>query len=173
MAVGGGVPARPGCVLDNSVVSALHQAGALLRVLEIWPGRWVVPAQVREEASCWKSEGYRVVAILDSLATRGVIAYAEIDPSSEGALMGQLSRSLGQGESAAIAMAYRRGFGVALDDRAARKACERLQPSVEWVSTEGLLMRAVAEGRLTRVEAAAIWNGTGIQDPRRGLAWDN
>lgn len=170
---GGGILGSPGCVLDNSVVSALHQAGALARLLEMWPGRWVVPAQVREEASRWKAEGQSVVAILDRLERRGTIVYAEIDPALEGARMARLSRTLGQGESAAIAMADRRGFQVALDDRAARKACERLQPSVAWVSTEDLLMRAVAEGKLTRAEATTIWNGTGILDIRRGLFWDN
>jgi len=170
---GGVILGSPGCVLDNSVVSALHQAGALARLLEMWPGRWVVPAEVREEASRWKAEGHRVVVILDSLEARGIIVYAEVDPSLEGALMAQLSRTLGQGESAAIAMAYRRGFQVALDDRAARRTCERLQPSVEWVSTESLLVRAVAEGKLTRAEATAIWNATGILDIRRGLSWDN
>jgi len=36
----------PRIVLDNTVVSSFQEAGALVRVLELWPGRWLVPVEV-------------------------------------------------------------------------------------------------------------------------------
>lgn len=162
-------PGRLPYVLDNSVVSALHQAEALSRVLELWPGRWLVPEHVRDEATQWRAERDRVLRILDDLSARRVIEYTEIDFFTEGPMFARLSRTLGQGESAAIAVGHQRRLGVALDDRAARRACERLNPPVTWIATEEVLLCAATEGLLTLVEARSIWSATGIADPRRQI----
>lgn len=154
-------------VLDNSVISALHQAAALRQILELWPGRWHVPLAVREEAAAWKTEGLRVTAVLDDLHKRAVISYEPIDPRRDGVLIRSLSRALGQGEAETIAVAFRRRCGAALDDRAARRACERLDPPVPWVSIEGLLEYAVGDRLIARDEARAIWAATNIRDPNR------
>lgn len=154
-------------VLDNSVVSALHQADALLRVLELWAGQWLIPLEVKQEASQWTAEAKRILAIMDNLCARGVAAYVVIEPSREGTLFASLSRALGQGESATIAIAYHRGLGAALDDHAARRACQRLVPPVPWIATEEILRWAIVEGRLTVEQARDIWTATDLRDPRR------
>ena len=127
-------PGHLSYVLDNSVVSALHQARALSRVLGLWPGRWLVPVEVRDEAAQWEAERERILGILDDLASRRVVDHTELNPHSEGAVFARLSRTLGQGESVAIAVAHQRRLGVALDDHGARRACERLNPPVTWIA---------------------------------------
>ena len=69
--------------------------------------------------------------------------------------------------TAVIAIASHRNLMAALDDRRARRACDRLSPPVRWVATEGIQSYAVADGRLSRAEAETIWRATGILDPRR------
>ncbi len=154
-------------VLDNSPISALHVAGALSRVLQLWPGRWLVPLEVHGEAAAWKAEGLRVTAILNQLEASRIVESSVIEPRTEGPLFAQLQRTLGQGESAAIAIAFHRGLGVALDDRRARRTCERLMPPVPWIATEEILGQAIRAGLLMRTEAETIWAATGIRDPKR------
>ncbi len=156
-------------VLDNSVISALHEAESLGRVLGFWPARWIVPYQVRYEAGDWKAQGSRVVAILDALARESVLEFASIEPLTEGPVFARLQRTLGQGESAAIAIAFHRGSWVAIDNRRARRACDELSPRVPWISTEGLLGIAMTDGFLTRSEAESVWAATKIRDPQRRI----
>lgn len=156
-------------VLDNSVVSALHQADALATVLELWMGRWVMPEEVKREAGRWPIHGTRVEAIIEVLWNRGVAARTAVDPLHEGPLFARLNLTLGEGESATVAIAYHRGFGAALDDYAARRECGRLIPSVPWIATEALLKCAIKDGLLSRSDALGIWQATGIRDPKRGL----
>jgi predicted nucleic acid-binding protein len=163
------IGSRYGIVLDNTVISSLEEAGALAQMLNLWPGRFVVPVEVRGEAGNWKLRGASVTLTLDSLAAQKVISITSIDPRKEGSLFSQLTRRLGQGESAVIAIASVRHMTAALDDRRARRACNQLAPPVPWVPTEGLLGLAVADGLLTRAEAESIWLATGISDPNRSV----
>jgi len=156
-------------VLDNAAISTLQEAGALARVLEFWPGGWLVPIEVMGEAAAWKAHGANVTATLRALAASGVVEIGAIVPQTEGRTFADLQRTLGQGESAAIAIAYHRNLVVCLDDRRARRACERLSPPVQWCPTEEILAQAVRDHLTTRAEAEAIWHATGIRDPKRGI----
>jgi len=160
-------PAQLPLVLDSTVVSNFHRADGLSRILELWSGRWLVPLQVRDEAAAWPTEGKRVVSALEDRRERRVLDFAALDPRNEGLTFARLSRTLGQGESATITIAYHRHYGVALDDYPAQRACHRLVPPVPWTATEGLLQCAVAEGYLTRDQARAIWAAMGILDLKR------
>jgi len=152
------------------VISSLHLAGSLSRVLALWPGWWIVPLQVRDEAAARKAHGAEAVRILTSLGAQRIIDYATPEPGPEGALFAQLQRTRGQGESAAIAMAYHRGYAVATDDRQARRSCDGLNPPVPTLGTEDVLTAAIDEALLTAGEARAIWSATGIRDSNRGLS---
>jgi predicted nucleic acid-binding protein len=154
-------------VLDNSIISSFHDAHALAQVLSLWPGRWLVPLEVEGEAARWPALGMVVKAILERLQAQQVIEITAVDPRVEGPLFVQLTRRLGQGESAVIAIAAKRGCIAALGDRRARRACDQLSPPIPWVATEGILGYAVADGLFTRAEAEAIWRATGITDSRR------
>ncbi len=156
-------------VLDNTVIPTLYVANALSEVLRLWPGQWIVPLQVRDEAAAWKAHGADVVTALEHLRSRGTIEYASPEPGPEGRLFAQLQRTRGEGESAAIAIAYVRGFAVATDDRRARRSCQGLKPPVLTIATEALLDIAVTDGLLAESQARAIWASTGIADPNRGV----
>ena len=158
-------------VLDNATISTLHEASVLSSVLEYWPGRWLLPLEVLGEAAAWKAHGAYVNAALRQLDARRVVEITALVPIREGLLFAQLQRRLGQGESAAIAIAYHRGFRVCLDDRRARRACDQLTPPVPWLSTEAIIGEAVRDGFLTRPEAEAIWQATGIRDPNRSIPY--
>lgn len=127
----------------------------------------MVPLQVRDEAGAWPLQGAFVTGILDGLEHRGCLEYAAIEPLIEGPLYTRLHRTLGQGEAAAIAIAFHRRGVVAVDDRQARKACDALVPRVPWVATEQMLSYAVADGKMARAEVEAIWAATKINDPKR------
>lgn len=161
------LPAR--VVLDNTVISSLHEAGALARVLGLWDGQWVVPLPVRDEAEARKIHGAAVRATLDYLESQGTLEYAAPEPKTEGALFERLQRTRGQGESAAIAIAFARGLVVATDDRRATNSCHSLRPPVVVLTTEAVLTLAIGDGLLTENEARAIWTATGIEDPSRGI----
>ena len=47
-------------VPDNTVISSFQEAGVLSRVLEFWPGRWLIPIEVQGEAAAWKAHGASV-----------------------------------------------------------------------------------------------------------------
>jgi len=138
-------------VLDNSAISTFQDAQVLSRMLELWPGRWLVPVEVQGEAAAWPAQGAAVSITLQRLSTLRVIEITAVDPRVEGPLFVRLTRRLGQGESAVIAIAANRGFIAALDDRRARRACDQHSPAVRWVATEGILGYAVADGLLTRL----------------------
>ena len=138
-------------------------------VLGFWPGRWIVPLQVKDEAAAWKVQGPRVVAILNSLAEESVVEFASVEPLVEGPVFVRLQHTLGQGESAAIAIAFHRKLWVAIDDRRARRACDELSPRVPWIATEGLLGLAVTDGFLTKPEADLVCAATKILDPQRRI----
>jgi predicted nucleic acid-binding protein len=156
-------------VLDNSVISTFHDARVLARMLGLWPGRWLIPLEVEGEAAAWPVHGAAVTTILQHLRAQQVVEITAVEPRVEGPLLVQLTRRLGQGEAAVIAIAANRGLIAALDDRRARRACDQLSPRVPWVATEGILSYAIADGLLTRAESEAIWLATGIKDPRRGV----
>jgi len=168
----GNHPTSPGSlsfVLDNAAISSFHVAGALDRVLGLWPGHWIVPIEVQAEAEAWPTEGPRLRAALGSLANRRIIVVTAVDPRREGTLYAQLAVRLGSGESAAIAIAYHRRYGVVLDDRIARRVCDGLRAPVPWLATEDILKLAVAEDLLTLAEARTIWGAMMINDPKRQI----
>jgi predicted nucleic acid-binding protein len=121
------------------------------------------------EAAAWKAHGANVVAALRDLETRGVVEITALVPQVEGSIFSVLQRTLGQGESAAIAIAFHRRLLVCLDDRRARRSCERLSPAVSWLSTEDIIGQAVRDGHIDRATADAIWLATGIRDPNRRI----
>src|SRR4051812_41716663 len=110
-------PAHRPFALDNTVVSTLHRARALSRVLELWSGRWFVPAQVRDEAVAWPTQGIHLSSILAELFNRHILELVTLEPRVEGPLFAKLNRPLGQGEAATIAIGYHRQYGAGLDDK--------------------------------------------------------
>lgn len=81
----------------------------------------------------------------------GEITFSEV---AELALFAELTRSLGMGEAACLALAFHRGAFVASDEKRAflREAETRLGPG-RVLNTPGLLLLAIRKGLLTVQEA--------------------
>lgn len=87
-----------------------------------------------------------------------------------------LARRLDDGEAASLAVAHHRGWSIATDDRAARRAAQELSPAADVVMTSVLLRvcaeslgldRAALEHMLRSVEARASFVPP-RDDPNRG-----
>lgn len=154
-------PLKKPVVLDNDVVSRLHSAGALRRVLQVWPkSSFRVTERVIAEAGRWRTEGQRLVALLKQLETEGILMVISINESSEEEIRAYarllLENKVGRGESASIAIACHRGFDIATDDSVAADTCKAMSPSVSIFGTGDLLNMAVRDGLMTQDEVNAI-----------------
>jgi len=154
-------PLKKPVVLDNDVVSRLYGAGALRRVLQVWPkSSFRVTEHVIAEARRWRTQGQRLVALLKELEAEGILVFISIDESSEQEIWVYakllLENRLGRGESASIAIACHRGFGIATDDAVAAGTCKAMNPSVSILGTAALLNMAVQDGLMTQDEVDAI-----------------
>ncbi len=156
------LPAR--VVLDNDVISNLHKADSLGRILRLWPGFFVITQQVYDEARNWKEESYWLIPVLDSLEAKGYLGRVHMTREELGTFAA-LRATRGVGESASIAVAYHRGFIVATDDLRARKSCASLTPPVPVIGTEDLLRFAIRDSYISEPDLAR----DGDQRPRRGL----
>ena len=148
-------------VLDNDVVSRLYSAGALARVLGIWPkGTFCITGQVLQEASRWPGRGQHLIALLTQMNVDGTICVVTLDESSgeEISMYANLllGRRLGLGESASIAIACHRGYDIATDDGLAREACKAVNSSIAVFGTGDLLKLAVRDGLITQGESNSI-----------------
>ena len=148
-------------ILDNDVISKLYSAGALRRVLVVWPKRsFHITEQVVDEARKWRTHGQELAALLEALEADGTLVLVSIDDSSEEEIWTyaelQLKKNLGRGESASIAIACHRDFNVATDDGLARDVCKVMCPSISLLGTGDLLNMAVRDGLMTRSEVDSI-----------------
>jgi len=154
-------PLKKPVVLDNDVISRFYRAGALRRVLGVWPKRsFCVADYVVEEARRWPAKGQALVALLKELEAEEVVAVISIDGCSEEEVWAyarlQLAKRLGRGESASIAIAYHRGFDIATDDSIAADMCRTISPGVSIFGTGALLNMAARDGLMPQDEVNAI-----------------
>lgn len=154
--------------LDADVISNFHKAGKLRWLLELAIATFVLTAEAQREIELWPGEGKEASAILREAIERGMIQRAFLE-SQEFALYINLRERLGSGEAACVAIAIRRGYAVATDDRTARKLCRACNPPVDTFRTEDFLQQAIATGQCARDEAERIWKGMNIADPTRGV----
>ena len=154
-------PIHKPIILDNDVVCVLFLAGALERLLSIWPhGSFLITERVREEANVWPNRGKELIALIDKLETQGVITTITIDDSSEDEIIAYsilcLGKRIGMGESASIAIAQNRGYDVATNDGDAREYCHELFPSVNTIGSGTILNWAVADSLIPEDEGLTI-----------------
>ena len=154
-------PIHKPIILDNDVVCILFLANVLERLLSIWPqGSFFITERVRTEANEWPSRGKELIALIDKLETQGVITTTTIDDSSEDEIIAYsilcLSKRIGMGESASIAIAQNRGYDVATNDGDAREYCRELFPSVKTIGSGTILNWAISDGLIPEDEGTMI-----------------
>lgn len=155
-------------LLDTDVISNFHTAGELKWLVTFWRGKLVIAGEVLGEVKQWPGEGKNATKILDEAIQAGLLSTVHLE-RREFALYVNFRQRLGPGEAESIAIAIRRGYAVATDDRGARRLCRRQNPPVEVYSTEDFLELAVAGGHFSRDDAEHIWKRMGIADPTRGI----
>lgn len=140
-------------VVDASVVINLNATRRADDVLAAFPHRFLVTANV--EAELRRGSGGRDdSAIIGELIAKGLMG--ELDLADEvlevylGLVAGDARATLDDGEAATIAMADRLGATAAIDERKARRLCERAFPNLEIVATVDLLLAAETRARLGR-----------------------
>ena len=155
-------------LIDTDVMSNLHKAGELARMIRVFGGTLRVAHEVVVELEEWPQHGVAVRAILDHAFEAGLLVETHLERQELG-LYSQLRERLGRGEAASISVAAKRRHAVATDDRAAQRLCNRHNPRVHFYMTEDLMELAVKLGQLPREDALRIWQRIGIDDLTRGV----
>jgi predicted nucleic acid-binding protein len=131
----------PEVVFDTCVISNFALAEALGVTEDLYRGRAHIPEFVAAEIMRGIQAGNERLAAVPKAVRAGWLKETGLRSRKEKALFESLSRSLGWGEAAAIAVAKGRGFRFASDDKVARAEATRL--GVPVTGTVGILAGAV------------------------------
>ncbi len=134
----------PEIVLDTCVISNFALAGALGVIERLYKGQARIPEFVAAEIMRGIQGGNALLAAVPKAVRAGWLKETGLRSREEKALFESLSRSLGLGEAAGIAVAKRHGLRFASDDRVARAEAARL--GVPLTGTLGILGLAVRNG---------------------------
>lgn len=140
-----GFPADPNAVLvaDASVVINLTATGSLERIVEALRNPLVVTSDVRRELARGAEKGHEAGKKLQSLTESGVVGLADLGEVGkeicESLVSGEILHALDDGEASVIAHAAEIGGVATIDEKKARKICEKSFPQVPTVTTIDLL----------------------------------
>ena len=131
----------PEVVFDTCVISNFALAEALGVIEDLYRGRANIPEFVGAEIMRGIQAGSARLAAVPKAVRAGWLEETGLRSRKDKALFESLSRSLGWGEAAGIAVAKGCGFRFASDDKVARAEAGRL--GVPVTGTVGILVRAV------------------------------
>jgi predicted nucleic acid-binding protein len=146
---------RTPLLLDTTVLNNFLKVGRLPRLSRLFPASLRIAAQVYDELKAGGLES----PIRDGVA-EGWLRLVTPESGRETTLYSEYSRSLGPGEAASLAIAICRGWSLATDDRAARRAARAA--GVAITGSVGILLSAVQAGVITRHEGNQL-----LQEMRR------
>jgi predicted nucleic acid-binding protein len=138
-------------VTDANVLINLIHVGRLDVLSALEGYEFVVPADVREEITDLDQR-----AALEEAIGRSFFRIEHVTELETVALVAELRARLGTGESACLALAHRRGWTVASDEkgRFRREAEKRIGPE-RILGTADIFLMAIQGGRMTIAEADA------------------
>jgi predicted nucleic acid-binding protein len=134
----------PEIVLDTCVLSNFALAGAMGLIEKLYGGQAVVPDFVAVEIMRGIQSGNAGLEAVPEAIKAGWLKEAFLRSREEKELFEVLSRSMGLGEAAGLALAAKRGWRFASDDREARAEAARL--GICLTGTAGILIKAVRSG---------------------------
>lgn len=136
------------CAVDASVLLNLGGARGFDVLTDNVRYAWKITPIVRGEVRHPETRRALEVAIVD-----GKIELVEIDAASpvEMDAWAERSRGLDAGEAETIALALMRGWVVAIEDRKGQRVVR--EAGGRWINCANLLLDAIADGRLTMLEA--------------------
>lgn len=138
-------------ILDASVLINFLTIDRVDLLTHLPEHRFVITAHVGREVT-YSDQAARLATAIHNGHLRELSAgiHAEL------ATFARLTRTLGIGESAAIAAAQHRSMVVAVEDRTARRTAESLVGKRNVLSTTDLMVSIIHAGLLTVAEADAI-----------------
>ncbi len=132
----------------NVLINFIH-IGQLDLLRELPGYRFVVPEHVTDEVQQDDQARRLAKAMADD-----VLAPTAITDLDEMALYAELHRTLGQGESACLAIAVHRGFSIASDEKKAfRRTAIKKIGEQRLMRTQDLIVMAIREGLVTVAQA--------------------
>jgi predicted nucleic acid-binding protein len=134
----------PEIVFDTCAISNFALAGALDVLAGLYRGRACITEFVAVEILRGIQAGRARLDTIQKAVRDGWLKETGLKRGEEKKLFEALSVSLGLGEASSIAVAKKRGFVLASDDRAARMEAGRL--GVPVTGTLGVLAKAVRTG---------------------------
>lgn len=143
-------PPRTVATDANVLINLIHTAR--LDLCAALPGyAFVVPDHVHEEIRDVEQR-----ATLDEAVARGVLRVESIHDIEGVALFAELTAYLGRGEAACLALAARRGWSVASDEKKRfRREAERLVGKDRLLGTVEILVLAIRADLVTVADADA------------------
>lgn len=144
-------------VLDTCCLVNLAAIDGTLECLASFELTWYVPTAVQTEGVFIRvAADSREVQRIDLTApiTKGTVRICSLADDAEHALYVELALNLGDGEAMALAIAKRRGWKVATDDRKARNKADAVEVSV--VTTPELVQRWASNTARSRAEVAMV-----------------
>lgn len=161
----------PEIVFDTCVISNFAVAGALGILEGLYRDRAYITDFVAAEILRGNQAGHARLGAIPKAVQAGWLEEIGLRTGKERELFKTLSVSLGLGEASSIAIAKRRGFRFASDDRVARTEAARL--GVPLTGTLGILVKA-ARGGICDLRTADAHLGkmieAGFFSPVRSLA---
>lgn len=146
------------CILDACCALNLSATGRVDQILRDLPYRFHIGRRARGEA-LWLSvpgSAERETVDLQPLMDANLLVEEQPSTDEKEALYVTLAASLAGGEAEAAALAIRRGYILATDERKARNRIRRDHPSVRLLTTQELLHEWQHVCGASDAEAAAV-----------------
>ncbi|MBK5275113.1 MAG: DUF3368 domain-containing protein [Desulfuromonadales bacterium] len=144
----------PDVIFDTMVISNFAKVGQLELLRRIYPANAFCSGFVVAEVLRGFRQGHTGLEPLVQLLSDGWPRQDDLSTPAERRLYARISVSLGDGESSCLALAARRGYVFACDDRLARSEAVRL--GIPLTGTVGILIKAVRNGVIDLRKANAV-----------------
>lgn len=144
----------PDVIFDTTVISNFAKAGQLELLRSMYPANACCSGFVVAEVLRGFRQGHADLEPLVTLLSAGWPRQEDLATPDERQLYASISVSLGDGESSCLALAARRGYVFACDDRLARSEAVRM--GIPLTGTVGILIKAVRIGSIDLKKANKV-----------------
>ncbi|MBI5483393.1 MAG: DUF3368 domain-containing protein [Deltaproteobacteria bacterium] len=144
----------PEVIFDTMVISNFAKVGQLELLRKMYPANACCSGFVVAEVLRGFRQGHHGLEALIRLLSNGWPRQEDLSTPAERQLYASISVSLGDGESSCLALAARRGYVFACDDRQARSEAVRL--GVPLTGTVGILIKSVRIGAIDLKNANTV-----------------
>ena len=142
-------------VIDASVAINLNATNRAAEIISALPGMMVVTQNAIEELEGGARKGHNDAQLLQDLVAGNLVFPVSMGENSlsvyEALIDGNASCTLDDGEAATIAYAIEAGGIAVIDERKARRICEKNFPNLRLLSTVDLLLDSLISKALGHI----------------------